>query len=175
MVYRCSSVRLSIHPSSTCRKITQKRFNKIICTFTDRIRENASKIIQDIQVSQILDHMMTNLVISADDRRRIEQNVGQDDQNKALLDIVVKRREPVYSVFVDGLRNCGYKELANDLKYNSEEMSPSTTSEPAENKGIVSLCCVHLLSCFFTVFLFRWRICISNNTADKLLFKAAYF
>ncbi|XP_076080537.1 uncharacterized protein LOC143051531 [Mytilus galloprovincialis] len=105
-------------------------------TFIDRIRENASKIIQDIQVSQILDHMMTHLVISADDRRRIEQNAGQDDQNKALLDIVVKRREPVYSVFVDGLRNCGYKELANDLKYNSQEMSPSTTSEPAENKGL---------------------------------------
>ncbi|XP_076081052.1 uncharacterized protein LOC143051960 [Mytilus galloprovincialis] len=105
-------------------------------TFIDRIRENASKIIQDIQISQILDHMMTHLVISADDRRRIEQNAGQDDQNKALLDIVVKRKEPVYSVFVDGLRNCGYKELANDLKYNSEEMSPSTTSEPAENKGL---------------------------------------
>ncbi|XP_076116519.1 uncharacterized protein LOC143083993 [Mytilus galloprovincialis] len=105
-------------------------------TFIDRIRENASRIIQDIQISQILDHMITHLVISVDDRRRIEQHAGQDDQNKALLDIVSKRREPAYSVFVDGLRNCGYEELANDLKYHSAEMSQSTTSVPVENRGL---------------------------------------
>ncbi|CAG2234059.1 unnamed protein product [Mytilus edulis] len=98
---------------------------------TDKIRDNADRIIQDIQTSQILDHMMTNLVISVDDRRRIEQHAGQDDQNKALLDIVIKMREPAYSVFVDGLRNYGYEDIANDLKC---DFSPSPVS--AETKGL---------------------------------------
>ncbi|VDI47552.1 Hypothetical predicted protein [Mytilus galloprovincialis] len=70
-----------------------------------------------------------------DDRRRIEQHAGQDDQNKALLDIVSKRREPAYSVFVDGLRIHGYEDIANDLKCASEKMGPSTTSVPDEYKG----------------------------------------
>ncbi|XP_076080542.1 uncharacterized protein LOC143051535 [Mytilus galloprovincialis] len=104
---------------------------KAVEIVTDRIRENENRIIQDIQTSQILDHMMTNLVISVDDRRRIEQHAGQDDQNKALLDIVIKMREPAYSVFVDGLRNYGYEDIANDLKC---DFSPSPVS--AETKGL---------------------------------------
>ncbi|XP_076116488.1 uncharacterized protein LOC143083957 [Mytilus galloprovincialis] len=109
---------------------------KAVETVTDKIRENESRIIQDIQISQILDHMMTYLVISADDRRDIEHYPRQDNQNKALLDIVIKRREPAYSVFVDGLRNYGYEDIANDLKYHSQEMSPSTTSASAETEGL---------------------------------------
>ncbi|XP_076081434.1 uncharacterized protein LOC143052302 isoform X2 [Mytilus galloprovincialis] len=105
----------------------------------DKIRDNADRIIQDIQISQILDHMMTHLVISVDDRRCIEQHAGQDDQNKALLDIVIKRKEPVYSVFVDGLLNYGYEDIANDLKCDTQETSPSTTLVSAENEGLSDL------------------------------------
>ncbi|XP_076116865.1 uncharacterized protein LOC143084338 [Mytilus galloprovincialis] len=105
-------------------------------TITDRIRDTADRIIQDIQISQILDHMMTHLVISADDRRDIEHYPRQNDQNKALLDIVIKRREPTYSVFVDGLRNYGYEDIANDLKCNLDEINPSTTSAYTETAGL---------------------------------------
>ncbi|XP_063417141.1 uncharacterized protein LOC134699481 [Mytilus trossulus] len=105
-------------------------------TVTDRIRDNADRIIQEIQTSQILDHMMTQLVISVDDRRRIEQHAGQDDQNRALLDIVIKRREPAYGVFVDGLYTYGYEELANDLKCDSQEISPCAALVPADNEGL---------------------------------------
>ncbi|XP_071138166.1 uncharacterized protein [Mytilus edulis] len=104
---------------------------KAVEIVTDKIRENENSIIQDIQISQILDHMMTHLVISADDRRYIEHYPRQDDQNKALLDIVIKRREPVYSVFVDGLRIYGYEDIANDLKC---DFSPRPVS--AETKGL---------------------------------------
>ncbi|XP_063438208.1 uncharacterized protein LOC134719161 [Mytilus trossulus] len=100
---------------------------------TDKIRDNADGIIQDIQTSQILDHMMTHLVISVDDRRYIEHYPRQDDQNKALLDIVIKRREPAYSVFVGGLRIYGYEDIANDLKC---DFSPSPTPTSAETKGL---------------------------------------
>ncbi|XP_076116577.1 uncharacterized protein LOC143084044 [Mytilus galloprovincialis] len=103
---------------------------------TDRIRENENRIIQDIQISQILDHMMTNLVISVDDRRGIEKHAGQDDQNRALLDIVIKRREPAYGVFVDGLRVYGYEEIANDLKCNSHEINADTLSASAETEDL---------------------------------------
>ncbi|XP_076080541.1 uncharacterized protein LOC143051534 [Mytilus galloprovincialis] len=109
---------------------------KAVETATDRIRENENRIKQDVQISQILDHMMTHLVISADDRRDIEHYPRQDDQNKELLDIVIKRREPAYSVFVDGLRNYGYKDIANDLKCDTQETSPSTTLVSAENEGL---------------------------------------
>ncbi|XP_063436881.1 uncharacterized protein LOC134718316 [Mytilus trossulus] len=102
---------------------------------TDKIRDNADRIIQDIQISQILDHMMTHLVISADDRLDIEHYPRHDDQNKALLDIVIKRREPAYSVFVDGLRNYGYEDIANDLECVTHDISPSPTLVSAENEG----------------------------------------
>ncbi|XP_052097573.1 uncharacterized protein LOC127732561 [Mytilus californianus] len=109
---------------------------KAVETATDRIRENENRIKQDIQISQILDHMMTHLVISADDRRDIEHYHRQDDQNKALLDIVIQRREPAYSVFVDGLRNYGYEDIANDLKCDLQEISPITALVSAKDEGL---------------------------------------
>ncbi|CAG2234054.1 unnamed protein product [Mytilus edulis] len=104
-------------------------------TVTDRIKDNEDRIIHNIQTSQILDHMMTHLVISADDRLDVEHYPRHDDQNKALLDIVIKRREPAYSVFVDGLRNYGYEDIANDLKCVTHDISPSPTLVSAENEG----------------------------------------
>ncbi|XP_071123587.1 uncharacterized protein [Mytilus edulis] len=109
---------------------------KAVEIVTDRIRENKNKIIHDIQITQILDHMMANLVLSIDDRHRIEQHAGQDDQNKALLDIVIKRREPAYGVLVDGLNTYGYEELANDLKCDSQEISQNAALVPVENEGL---------------------------------------
>ena len=76
-------------------------------------------------------------MLSIDDRHRIEQHAGQDDQNKALLDIVIKRREPAYGVLVDGLNTYGYEELANDLKCDSQEISQNAALVPVENEGII--------------------------------------
>ncbi|CAG2210994.1 unnamed protein product [Mytilus edulis] len=109
---------------------------KAVEMVTDRIRENENRIVQDIQICQILDHMMTHLVISADDRRDIEHYPRQDDQNKALLDIVIKRREPAYSVFVDGLRNYGYEDIADNLQCAAHGISHSPTLVSAENEGL---------------------------------------
>ncbi|XP_076116850.1 uncharacterized protein LOC143084323 [Mytilus galloprovincialis] len=109
---------------------------KVVEIVTDRIRENENRIIQEVQTSQILDHMMTHLVLSVDDRRRIEQHAGQDDKNRALLDIVIKRREPAYGVFVDGLDTYGYEELANNLKCDSQEMTQSAALVPVENEDL---------------------------------------
>ncbi|VDI47625.1 Hypothetical predicted protein [Mytilus galloprovincialis] len=103
--------------------------------------ELAERIIQNIQISQILDYMMTHLVLSSDDRRSIEQYVRQDDQNKALLRDVIKRGEPTYTVFVDALRISGYTDLANELKFYSQGEGSSTAliqTENIENKGLSS-------------------------------------
>ncbi|VDI80061.1 Hypothetical predicted protein, partial [Mytilus galloprovincialis] len=90
-------------------------------------------IIGDIQISQILDYMMTHLVISSDDRRRIEQHAGQDDQNRALLNLVKKSGEFTCTVFVDALRTYGKTDLAIKLKYDPEEGSDSAIGY-VENK-----------------------------------------
>lgn len=81
--------------------------------------------------------MMTHLVISADDRRRIEQEAGQDDQNKVLLDIVKKKGEPSYTVFVDALQTSGYTDIAENLKYESQDVSSTSASASTENIGNV--------------------------------------
>ncbi|CAC5403222.1 unnamed protein product [Mytilus coruscus] len=94
------------------------------------------RIIQDIQISQILDYMMTHLVISSDDRRSIEQHVRQDDQNRELLEVVNKRGESTYTVFVDGLRTSGYTDLANELKCDLNEEGSRATFEQPQNKGL---------------------------------------
>ncbi|VDI26121.1 Hypothetical predicted protein [Mytilus galloprovincialis] len=101
--------------------------------------ELAERIIQDIQISQVLDYMMSHLVISSDDRRRIEHYAGQDEQNKALLGVVNKRGEPTYSVFVDALRTNGYTDLSNELECDSQEegsSSPLVYTGDTENKGL---------------------------------------
>ncbi|XP_076088218.1 uncharacterized protein LOC143058629 [Mytilus galloprovincialis] len=94
------------------------------------------RIIQDIEISQILDYMITHLVISSDDRRRIEQHAGQDDQNKALLAVVKKRGESTYTVFVDALRISGYTDLADELKRHSHEEGSNEALEPPPNEGL---------------------------------------
>ncbi|XP_063438358.1 uncharacterized protein LOC134719283 [Mytilus trossulus] len=102
----------------------------------EHVRE---RIIQDIQISQIVDYMMTHLVISSDDRRRIEHHAGQDDQNKALLREVIKRGEPTYTVFIDALQKSGYTDLANELKSDGQEEGSSAAivqTGNIENKGL---------------------------------------
>ncbi|VDI38086.1 Hypothetical predicted protein [Mytilus galloprovincialis] len=74
-------------------------------------------------------------VISSDDRRRIEHHAGQDDQNKNLIELVNKRGESTYNVFVDALRISGYKDLADELKYDSQEEGSGEALEP-QNKGL---------------------------------------
>ncbi|VDI50421.1 Hypothetical predicted protein [Mytilus galloprovincialis] len=101
--------------------------------------ELAERIIQDIQISQVLDYMMSHLVISSDDRRRIEHYAGQDEQNKALLGVVNKRGEPTYSVFVDALRTSGYTDLSNELECDSQEEGSSSAlvyTGDTDNKGL---------------------------------------
>lgn len=64
-----------------------------------------------LDTSDILDRMITHLV---------EHNKSQDEQTKALLDMVIKREGTTNNVFIDVLSECGYKELANNLKKESE-------------------------------------------------------
>ncbi|VDI34205.1 Hypothetical predicted protein [Mytilus galloprovincialis] len=100
-------------------------------TYEEGLAEQAEeRIIQDIEISQILDYMMTHLVISSDDRRSIEHHVRQDDQNKALLEVVNKRGESTYNVFVDALLTSGYTDLANELKRDSQEDGSNEVLEP---------------------------------------------
>ncbi|XP_052061248.1 uncharacterized protein LOC127701420 [Mytilus californianus] len=101
---------------------------------TDRINDHRDEIIQDIVISDILDEMMTHLVISADDRRYIEHHPRQGDQNKALLEIVITRKEQAFLFFVDALQNSGYTDLANKLSYDSHDVSSSSTPALSENK-----------------------------------------
>ncbi|XP_052061242.1 uncharacterized protein LOC127701418 isoform X4 [Mytilus californianus] len=102
----------------------------------DIIRNNESRIKRKIETNQILDHMMTHLVISVDDRRRIEQHAGQDDRNKALLEIILERIEVTYLVFLDALQNSGYTNLADQLKCEIQDLSQIATLATTENEGI---------------------------------------
>ncbi|XP_063419319.1 uncharacterized protein LOC134702170 [Mytilus trossulus] len=73
----------------------------------------------------ILDQMMTKLVISVDDRRSIEQNT---DQENTMLDIVIKRGEPNKSMcFYVLMQNSGYEDLAEKLMSVSSSSVPPTT------------------------------------------------
>ncbi|XP_063440026.1 uncharacterized protein LOC134721151 [Mytilus trossulus] len=102
----------------------------------DIIRNNESRIKREIETKQILDHMMTHLVISVDDRRRIEQHAGQDDRNKVLLEIILERIDVTYSVFLDALQNSGYTDLADTLKCEIQESGQIATLASTQNEGI---------------------------------------
>lgn len=87
-----------------------------------------------LDISYILDQMMTNLVISVNDRRTIEQNVGQEAQEQKLIKIVNTRGEPNKSLCIGVLQQySGYRELAIELK-NANSLLPT------ENTGKIFAC-----------------------------------
>ncbi|XP_052096776.1 uncharacterized protein LOC127731938 [Mytilus californianus] len=80
-----------------------------------------------LDFSDILDKMMTQLVISVEDRRSIQQN---DDPEKKLLSMMIQRGEPNKSVCIDVLKqNRGYEDLAEKLSDSSSSVSSPTKTE----------------------------------------------
>ncbi|VDI79617.1 Hypothetical predicted protein [Mytilus galloprovincialis] len=64
--------------------------------------------------SDILDQLMTSLVISVNDRSSIEDSLNQENE---LLQIVTKKGEPNKSVCIDVLQqSSGYEDLEKELK-----------------------------------------------------------
>lgn len=84
-------------------------------------------------VSDILDRMMKRLVISVDDRRKIELDKKQDDQTKALLDLVIERGGATNNMFIDILEECGYIQLADNL------LKVSVTDSPGSIAGKICI------------------------------------
>lgn len=84
-------------------------------------------------VSDILDRMMKRLVISVDDRRKIELDKKQDDQTKALLDLVIERGGATNNMFIDVLKECGYIQLADNL------IKVSVTDSPGSIAGKICI------------------------------------
>ncbi|CAC5420855.1 unnamed protein product [Mytilus coruscus] len=103
---------------------------------TDRILDNIDEILENIPISDILDDMMTHLVISADDRRRIDKPAGHDDQKSAMLEIVMKKKELTYYVLVDALEKKDNTNLANKLKFEPQNLISSLESAQVEAKGL---------------------------------------
>ncbi|XP_052063409.1 uncharacterized protein LOC127703064 isoform X4 [Mytilus californianus] len=103
---------------------------------TDRILDNIDEILENIPISDILDDMMTHFVISADDRRRIDKHAGHDDQKYAMLEIVMKRKKLTYYVLVDALEKKDNTDLANKLKFESQNLISSLESVQVEAKGL---------------------------------------
>ncbi|XP_052096751.1 uncharacterized protein LOC127731935 isoform X4 [Mytilus californianus] len=97
------------------------RENEQKCDHKGTIKDNYNYIVQHIlDVSEILDRMMTHLVISVDDRRVIENDKRQDGRTKKLLNIVIGRGGTTNNVFIDVLKDCGYNEIADNLIKESE-------------------------------------------------------
>lgn len=88
-----------------------------------------------IDFNDILDELMTRLVISVDDRRCIELNVSQEAKEQKLLEIVNKRGETNKTVCIDVLKqNSGYDDLTIELT-----KTISVTS-PTDNRGKNIIC-----------------------------------
>ncbi|XP_063417379.1 uncharacterized protein LOC134699912 [Mytilus trossulus] len=115
------------YEESTCRqqaiakKCSQDALDNLEC------RDSTKEVVHHkSDFSDILDQMMTQLVISIDDRRTIEQT---NDQANAMLDIVIKRGEPNTSMCINVLKqNHGYEDLAEKLPDSSSLVSAPTTT-----------------------------------------------
>ncbi|XP_071142175.1 uncharacterized protein [Mytilus edulis] len=104
--------------------------NKQKGDYKSTIKDKYDFIVQQkLDISGILDQMMTRLVISVDDRRNIEHDKMQNSQTKALLDIVIERGGTTNNMFIDVLQECGYNELADNLTKVSVNDSLSSKSD----------------------------------------------
>lgn len=100
------------------------------------ITHNEFGIIQNIEIDEILDYMITQLVLSIDDRCQIEHHPRHDDRNKALLDIMHARGEPSYVAFINGLEKSVYADEARELKDYYQSMDTRKTFASATNQGL---------------------------------------
>ncbi|OPL20723.1 hypothetical protein AM593_08835, partial [Mytilus galloprovincialis] len=112
-------------------------------TLPEATYEVLVKALHRLELSSVLPYITYEVglakqaeVISSDDRRSIEQYVRQDDQNKALLEVVNKRGESTWTVFVDALRTSGNTDLANELKCDSQGEGSNEALKQPPNKGL---------------------------------------
>lgn len=95
----------------------------ILDSTTDKHDSNTQN---KLAFSNILDQLMTSLVISVNDRSSIEDSHNQENE---LLQIVTKNGEPNKSVCIDVLQqSSGYEDLEKELK---------NMSAPTENTGMI--------------------------------------
>ncbi|XP_071147016.1 uncharacterized protein [Mytilus edulis] len=87
--------------------------------------------------SDILDYMMTRLVILVDDRKRIEQHTTQEQQYKELLNIALERRDP--TMVVHALTEGGYERLANKLNDDLKNESSKFSTGDSQNAGFADV------------------------------------
>lgn len=67
--------------------------------------------------------MISQCVLSIDNRRHIEQHVRQTEQNKALLDVFVERNSSTFRVFKAVLRESGYEDILLNCSVAIQKMS----------------------------------------------------
>lgn len=103
---------------------------------------------QQPDFSDILDQMMTRLVISVKDRRLIERNNDQRDvKEQTLLDIVKRKGEPNMSMYIDILKNHScYDDHIEELE--SHMFSETPLSAPIKDTGKI---CMYVFDIFVKI------------------------
>ena len=80
-----------------------------------RLRTNRVYIVSDLDVHRVLDLLIQNGIIVAEDRELICSKPTSQDRARSLLDILSCRGPNAFRIFVQALREAGYDWLADKL------------------------------------------------------------
>ncbi|VDI50650.1 Hypothetical predicted protein, partial [Mytilus galloprovincialis] len=83
-----------------------------------KLNRHFQKIVNEIgPLGQILDDMISQCLISTDNRSYIEQYPDKQNQTRRLLNILIGRGQEVYSAFLEILRKHGYQKFSESLEH----------------------------------------------------------
>ncbi|XP_078091593.1 apoptotic protease-activating factor 1 isoform X2 [Mustelus asterias] len=89
--------------------------------------QNRSALEQDIKTSYIMDHLISEEVLSLEDEQKVKNQATQKERAALLLSIILEKDNYAVISFYNALLNEGYKELAALLQDGLPVISTSTT------------------------------------------------
>ncbi|XP_078409567.1 apoptotic protease-activating factor 1 isoform X2 [Cetorhinus maximus] len=94
--------------------------------------QNRSALEQDIKTSYIMDHLISEEVLSLDDEQKVKSQATQKERAASLLSIILEKDNYAVISFYNALLNEGYKELAALLQDGLPIISTSTNKSSTD-------------------------------------------
>ena len=105
-----------------------------------RIRKNFKDLVQDLQITKILDSLVSADVLSLEDTERITAKPVQSDQNRQLLFALIRGKREGYAEFIKCLReDDAYGYLADKIE-NTQIDDKDTVEETFGLYIVLNLC-----------------------------------
>ncbi|XP_062850235.1 apoptotic protease-activating factor 1 [Trichomycterus rosablanca] len=99
-----------------------------------RLLRSRARLEQDIEASDLMDHMISDEILSVDEEERVHRKPNKKEQAAALLELLLSKDNRAYISFYNALIRESYEDLASLLQSDLPQLSPE--GEKGYSNGI---------------------------------------